>query len=1332
MRELFVTDLVKEVLGPREGIHEIMRDRSPLDEYLTGVLAPVMSSSSPPPRDINNEAELPTADTESYDDDNTADSDQNFSLMFSPALDPQSRPPSMGISFIVESPQTAQIDICVTWARYRLVGSDDWQREPRAAVVSVTQTSDRVFFFNESGTVSDSDHAEISLHLLFQPQTDNQQIVTIYFVNRIRVPAETWASAAHHIFQPQIRVSCSPGTKIVPGLRSSPSSADEQNFEFLYRDRPLLARGHLCSAIWKGIDPEAISEVLEDLDFPNCARDTPFRWLDGDLLSQDISGPFSPPDVRTEFVPLYSIPGPDYSWFDNYRVTPELSAGNLAQLWDVEELRSNLTPIADGYQRWIDEKEQELLLLPEEQRRIAVTYINKCRDIQRRIVLSIDLLCSDSDARLAFCFANKAMDIQSYWSPRRSPLTYWPFQLAYFLICIESIVNPRSDSRSVVDLLWIPTGGGKTEAYLAVAAFTLAYRRRRSLSRDSGDRTGAGVSIITRYTLRLLTIQQFRRTLSLISACEKLRVHNLLSGAPVGWRPDNSSLDVHHLWGTTPFNIGLWVGGGVTPNRMGDMFIRGRRPIPGALTLLKVKHPDRDSEPAQVLNCPACGNILAIPETGLHPGQYSLHFVIRTNTNINPAILGGLQGMSRGQTHVEAVRLSPHEARDYSTLSFDLLADGKVRDDDIDQLWDEVRARLRTNGIEASIVATRASRPGYFIRSYRNANDPDKSQEYDFELFCPNPACPLHVPWYGGAPNGWLANALPVGGSIAPSIRVISPGQHVADDGNRLIHTNPAFAHGESPFFSDRIPIPALTVDEQIYQKLPSVIVATVDKFARPPFEARASGFFGNVEYHHAIYGFYRRYLPRNNTNGHPIPAGKRPNYIYQSIQPLDAPDLIIQDELHLIEGPLGSLMGLYETAVDFLCREVNTHRIKYIASTATIRRAEHQVQAIFTRDLQLFPPQGLTSDDRFFVRNEQDNSLHILQDNAPGRLYLGICAPGRGALTPSYRIWARLLETAYIQRDHPHIDPYWTLTGYYNAIRELGGGVALYRQDIPQRLHGMYGTNARPISEDRAEELSGRRTSTDLPGILDTLGKQYPNAADALFTTSMFGTGVDIPRIGLMVVHGQPKTTSAYIQSTGRVGRSRGALVVTLLRATRPRDLNHYEFFAGYHHQLHRFVEPITVYPFSPGALVRAGGPVGVFILRNRRNGQIQWHIPNTAPEMARNRMQAPEVQHLSEIFEDRSQQQPEIRRPVPGDVRNQIAHELDNWQLTARNSAGLQYVEYAIDQPPQHPVVLGDPQHTHAGLDVVYENAPQSLRDIEETTGFQTDSSRQRGERI
>ena len=220
------------------------------------------------------------------------------------------------------------------------------------------------------------------------------------------------------------------------------------------------------------------------------------------------------------------------------------------------------------------------------------------------------------------------------------------------------------------------------------------------------------------------------------------------------------------------------------------------------------------------------------------------------------------------------------------------------------------------------------------------------------------------------------------------------------------------------------------------------------------------------------------------------------------------------------------------------------------------MRKAEAQIQSLFNRQLMQFPPSALSSDERFFATGGE---AHALDNSKSGRLYVAVCAPGKGAQTPIVRIWSSLLQAAHelSQTSQPgSIDPFWTLVGYFNATRELAGALSLYRQDIPERIDSRAGPDARDLDDSRRMELSSRASSTNLPILLQKLEVPYPSTQDSVFATSMFGTGVDVDRLSLMVVHGQPKTTSSYIQATGRVGRKSCALVVSFFRASRPRDL--------------------------------------------------------------------------------------------------------------------------------------------------------------------------------
>lgn len=297
---------------------------------------------------------------------------------------------------------------------------------------------------------------------------------------------------------------------------------------------------------------------------------------------------------------------------------------------------------------------------------------------------------------------------------------------------------------------------------------------------------------------------------------------------------------------------------------------------------------------------------------------------------------------------------------------------------------------------------------------------------------------------------------------------------------------------------------------------------------------------------------------------------------------------------------------------------------------------------------------------------------------------------------------------------------------GYFNAIRELAGALTLYRQDIPERLShiaSMSGTTARDPGEE--VELSSRRDSTELPGLLTSLAKPLPDARDIVLSTSMFGTGVDIDRLGLMIVNGQPKTTSSYIQATGRVGRSQGGLVVTFFRASRPRDLDHFEFFTGYHRAIYRYVEPITVTPFAARARERALGPVTVALLRQAQQvrGVLvsqNWAARNNANRMQSLRHSSAELQVINQVINERSQAQTETRRPPIDEVDREVRAGLDLWQEVADRQTGLVYEEYAIEKDPTSPVVLGDEQHQERNFTVVFRNSPQSLRDVEGMTRF------------
>ena len=418
--------------------------------------------------------------------------------------------------------------------------------------------------------------------------------------------------------------------------------------------------------------------------------------------------------------------------------------------------------------------------------------------------------------------------------------------------------------------------------------------------------------------------------------------------------------------------------------------------------------------------------------------------------------------------------------------------------------------------------------------------------------------------------------------------------------------------------------LPVIFVDEQIYQEVPDFVVATVDKFAMMPWRGDAGMLFGRATDLDDLraYGVM-----------HELPKGARP--LPEGLLP---PELIVQDELHLISGPLGTMVGLYEAAVDCLCDrpiEGKPRPPKVLCSTATVRRAREQIQALFGRPMSLFPPRGVSDGDNFFSK--------VLHDQ-PGRLYVGVGAPGRALRAVSVRTYAVLLASArkyFNPKGEPNqpADPYMTLVGYFNSLRELGGMRRLVEDEVRNRIKEIEGIK-RPLmfvgphpwaadrnlempaeltsreSTERVKEtkrrLAARRTSTD------------PEALDVVLASNMISVGLDIDRLGLMVVTGQPKTTSEYIQATSRVGRAYPGLVVACLNVFRPRDRSHYERFAAYHDSFYREVEATSVTPFSGQALDR--GLVGA-LLAMVRHAIPEMEPPNGVMELHQHRPAAEQL---------------------------------------------------------------------------------------------------------
>ena len=509
------------------------------------------------------------------------------------------------------------------------------------------------------------------------------------------------------------------------------------------------------------------------------------------------------------------------------------------------------------------------------------------------------------------------------------------------------------------------------------------------------------------------------------------------------------------------------------------------------------------------------------------------------------------------------------------------------------------------------------------------------------------------------------------------------------------------------------------------------LLIATVDKFAQMPWNGMVQMLFGQVDGYCTRHGF--RSPEIEDSDSHPrkdkYPAAKTIPHAL-----LRPPDLIIQDELHLISGPLGTLVGLYETAVDKLCSwtvDGKTVRPKLIASTATIRKAGDQVHATFLRKVSVFPPNGLEVGDNFFALQRSPS------EDFPGRRYLGICAPGRRLKVALIRVYVALLSAAQALYERKaygmEVDAWMTLLGYFNSMRELGGMRRLVDDDVRTRLGKM---NQRGLVTRKLyaiDELTSRKSSTDIPDVLDHLEiafdpqsevrrkelqrkgqiRELPRRPlDVLLATNMVSVGVDVQRLGLMVVGGQPKTTAEYIQATSRVGAQHPGLVFTVYNWTRPRDLSHYERFEHYHATFYNHVEALSVTPFAPGALSR--GLTALLVSCIRLQG-TEFNANKKASKIDRNH---PYVKDAIKTIVRRA----ELVGSCDGDesfvsnLKTELNERLDQWLAEAQKTAGGRVLGYDEERDGITVGLLDRP-----GLDPWGDfTCLNSLRDVEPNVGL------------
>ncbi|GIV03546.1 MAG: helicase [Fimbriimonadales bacterium] len=1169
VRDLLELAVRDDLLGPAGGPYEWVADTSVRDRYLVGKLAPwrpsvVVPSGVEPaggdevpeaPDDEERPAPLHEPGAEFARASGRVDPEEEALDEIDTANNQSLVPSSLGYTFCV-APEVEALEVEARWGRYERVPNDEhdvtkprtnrltgqkeevkvrvWRRVPCGGVVTLPLVDGPI-----APRVPDPTMPEVRLQGTVRTNTKGERLVTLFLVNGQREP-ETNKDTAW-LFQPEIAARAPEGTPDPAVFRRRPTNevvVDDEE-----RDRlALMYRNHVEFAVGHGVAVHA--------------ETTP-----GD--------PTRAVEVRTEVIPRYEVPVTETPGLDP-RDRPAmrrmiergwLDMKRLAEM-DVDELREALGTLVDDYAAWIEEQRgrlgTEVVGYDDEARRVLAL----CKEAHRRLEEGMRVLLEDDHALAAFRFANRAMALQRvrsiYARARRRgeavdftdvdvPRNHsWrPFQLAFLLLSIPALADPTHKDRTkpveaFADLLWFPTGGGKTEAYLGVAAFAMAVRRLQgNLGGYDGSR---GLTVIMRYTLRLLTLQQFQRAATLLCAMEVLR------------RGDEGT------WGTEPFTLGLWVGNRVTPGTTDEAHA----------TIEALRNGDRHraglSSPAQLTSCPWCGAEIA-------PG----------------------------------------------------------RDIDVDK---------------------RAKRTTLFCS--------DKLGRCDF--------------------------------TKARSSRAAHPG------------------------------LPVKVVDDEIYHRPPSMMIATVDKFAMMAWKPEVRTLFGRVREECERHGLL--------WPGHDCGTGHRKwkhlsSARVKPARPIRPPDLIIQDEFHLISGPLGTMVGLYETAVDELSSwEVDGTKVrpKIVASTATVRKAGEQVKGVFMRRVAIFPPSGLDVEDNFF-------SVQRPIAEKPGRRYVGICAPGSSRPAVLIRTYTAFLTAAQALFDRfgPVADPYMTLVGYFNSLRELGGMRRLAEDDVQTRSYRVAmslvdrpGLTQRSVND--ILELTSRVSSQDIPKYLDRLEVPFDGTYDAtsgkwvtlwqagqrpvdvVLATNMLSVGVDVNRLGVMVVNGQPKGTAEYIQATSRVGRAFPGLVASVLTWARPRDLSHYETFEHYHATFYQHVEAQSVTPFSPRAMDR--GLTGTML------SLLRLQYERFAPNDGAGRLDSPsrpEVRTTTEAIAERASLVTEDvgKRTL---AERALKQRADEWAKEAGMGGRILVYERRGAPDTAYPL-LRDPRERPWSLWTV----PRSMREVE-----------------
>lgn len=900
--DLVLQRLAADLIGPHPSGAPL--DDLPADTFLTGILFPPLERQ----------------DEQEPEESGPVDRDSPAGREEAGRRATARRPSVAGLSFALETERDLppEIDIVLSGARYapepnpEREGMTCWRRRAIGGTVECVEIT-------PGGRRAIPIEGFEACELVIVPgpalpghRGSTRRLVTVV-VQNISEPQKGYADLQARgalnlgaIFEFAMTIRAGEGSLLISRPHPAPGADPEARAAaLLWRDTHDMAVGHTCSAAWE----------------PGVAA------------------------IRTDWLPATHVRATKPNGDTAFTACEDLLWADTLAEGDDDEAFAILDTLCECYRQWIDRTGRDADRLPEGLLRDqGEAHLDTCIRAAERMEGGVAALRRDATLWRAFRLANTALARQALWKDPQRPLRWRPFQLAFVLLSLASAADPAHPEREEMDLVWFPTGGGKTEAYLLLTAFTIFARR---LTRGA---RGEGVATIMRYTLRLLTIQQFERAAAMILAAELTRLEEGIAGE-------------------RPISLGLWLGSGVTPNHLSG----ARAELNHAQATGGTPRDTAEASVRQLRACPACGTLM-------------------------------------------------------------------------DWRW----------------------------------------QGDAVHVTCPDPEC----------------ETAPLGG------------------------------------------LPVHTVDEAVYAARPSLVIGTADKFAQIARNRDTAALFGGGDF--------------------------------------DPPDLIVQDELHLISGPLGAMAGLYETAIDALCTR-DGHGPKIVGSTATIRNATDQVHRLFQRAAFQFPPSGLSAGNSGFAVVDTDRAL--------GRLYVGVTTAGHSKPHALQAVAASLLQSATdpglsaAERDAIH-----TLVGYFGSLRDLGGSVTLL-QTLAQETIAQY-AKAHGDPETRKPEnqieVTSRIPSAMIAETLANLEKDASreDAVDVALATNMISVGVDVPRLGLMVVDGQPKTISEYIQATSRVGRNRvPGLVVGLFNANRVRDRSRYETHPIWHAALYREVEATSVTPFAPRA---------------------------------------------------------------------------------------------------------------------------------------------------